>query len=198
MATTTTTHTTTIPKAASKGTTVLSFTDITTKFQKGMKQTEPLEGGLPGGGPLGGGLPGGLGGPGEGPPGGGLPGEGISGGIPAAPLAQQPIALAQGVKAIGALPQTFEKDQTKAEDFIEKVKSYFHVNYNIAGFNSPMKQMAFTLTLIKGPEVAGWARIMGEVLNALDPPVDNIPAVKDQFLDEFSAQFQDSQKEGRA
>jgi len=39
---------------------------------------------------------------------------------------------------------------------------------------------------------------MGEVLDALDPLVDNIPAVWDQFLYEFSAQFQDSQKEGRA
>jgi len=61
-----------------------------------------------------------------------------------------------------------------------------------------MKQMAFTLTLIKGPEVAGWTRNMGEVLDALDLLVDNIPAVWDQFLYEFSAQFQDSQKEGRA
>ena len=68
---------------------------------------------------------------------------------------QQPIALAQGVKAIGALPQTFEEDQTKVEDFIEEVKSYFHINYDVAGFNLPMKQMAFILTLIKGPEIAG-------------------------------------------
>jgi len=124
MATTTTTHTTTIPKMASKSMTTLSSTDIAMKFQKGMKCTGPLGGGAPGGT---------LGGSG-GPPGGGIPG-----GIPAAPLAQQPIAPAQGVKAIGALPQTFDGDQTKAEDFIEEVKSYFHVNYNIAGFNSPMK-----------------------------------------------------------
>jgi len=61
-----------------------------------------------------------------------------------------------------------------------------------------MKRMAFTLTLIKGPEVVGWTRNMGEVLDALDPLVDNILAVWDQFLYEFSAQFQDSQKEGRA
>ena len=61
-----------------------------------------------------------------------------------------------------------------------------------------MKQMAFTLTLIKGPEVAGWARNMGEVLDTLNPLVDNIPAVWEHFLNEFSAQFQDCQKEGRA
>jgi len=154
-----------------------------------MKRTGP-----PGGGTPGGGTPGGPGGPlGGGPPGGGVPG-----GIPAAPLAQQPIAPAQGVKAIGVLPQTFDGDRTKAEDFIEEVKSYFHVNYDVAGFNSPMKRMAFTLILIKGPDVAEWTRNMGEVLDALDPLVDNIPAVWDQFLYEFSAQFQDSQKEGRA
>jgi len=63
----------------------------------------------------------------------------VPGGIPAAPLAQQPIAPAQEVKAIGALPQTFEGDQTKAKDFIEEVKSYFCINYDIAGFNLPMK-----------------------------------------------------------
>jgi len=184
MATTTTTHITTIPKMTSKSTTTSLSTDITTKFQKGMKQTGPSGGGAPGGG-----TPGGSGGP---------PGGGIPGGIPAAPLAQQPIASAQGVKAIGALPQTFDRDRTKAEDFIEEVKSYFHINYDIAGFNLPMKQMAFTLTLIKGPDVARWTRNMGEVLDALDPLVDNIPAVWDQFLYEFSTQFQDSQKEGRA
>jgi len=39
---------------------------------------------------------------------------------------------------------------------------------------------------------------MGEVLDTLDSLIDNIPAVWDQFLYEFSAQFQDSQKEGRA
>ena len=38
---------------------------------------------------------------------------------------------------------------------------------------------------------------MGEVLNALDPLIDNILAVWEQFLDEFSAQFQDFQKGGR-
>jgi len=50
-----------------------------------------------------------------------------------------------------------------------------------------MKQMAFTLALIKGPEVAGWTRNMGEVLDTLDPLVDNILAVWDQFLHEISA-----------
>jgi len=134
MATTMTTHTTTIPKITSKSMATSSSTDIATKFQKGMKRTGP-----PGGGAPGEGTPGGSGGPpGEGPPGGGVPGE-----IPAAPLAQQPIAPAQGVKAIGALPQTFDRDQTKAEDFIEEVKSYFCINYDVAGFNKPMKRMAF-------------------------------------------------------
>ena len=77
MATTTTIHTTTIPRAAPKGTTVSSSTDIATKFQKGMKQIRP-----PGGG-----APGGSGGPGGGTPGGGPPGGGMPGGIPVAPLA---------------------------------------------------------------------------------------------------------------
>jgi len=88
MATTMTTHTTTIPKTTTKGAATSSSTDIATKFQKGMKRMGPPGGGTPGnpGGPSGGGPPGG-GPPGGGPPGGGPPGGGVPGGIPAAPLA---------------------------------------------------------------------------------------------------------------
>jgi len=74
MATTTTTHTTTIPKMASKSLTNSLSADIATKFQKGMKSSGPLEEGAPGEG-----TPGGSGGP---------PRGGVPGGILAAPLTQ--------------------------------------------------------------------------------------------------------------
>jgi len=73
MATTTTTYTTTIPKTTFKGATTSSSTDITTKFQKGMKRKGPPGEGAPGGP---GGAPRGPGGP----PGGGPPVTAASGG----------------------------------------------------------------------------------------------------------------------
>ena len=51
---------------------------------------------------------------------------------------------------------------------------------------------------MKGPQVAGWTHDMGTWLDTLDPILDNIPNVWDQFLFEFSQQYQDSQKENRA
>jgi len=51
---------------------------------------------------------------------------------------------------------------------------------------------------MKGLQVAGWTRNMGTWLDTLDPILDNIPNVWDQFLFEFSQQYQDSQRENRA
>ena len=84
---------------------------------------------------------------------------------------------AADVKAMGKLPDTFDGDRAKAEDFIEEVKGYLHLNQDVAGFNSPMKKVVFTLTHMKGPKVANWVKTMGETIEGLDPLVDNIPAV---------------------
>jgi len=150
----------------------------------------PPSGGPPSGGPPSGGS-GGLGGnpprapvpPAQGPP--------VQGG-------QQPIARAADVKSMGGLPQVFTGDHLIADDFIEEVKGYLRLNQDVAGYNSPIKKVALTLTLMKGPQVAGWTRDMGTWLDTLDPILDNIPDVWDQFLYEFSQQFQDSQRENRA
>ena len=80
---------------------------------------------------------------GGGPPGGGGGPPGSGG--PAA--AQQPIAPAADVKAMGSLPQIFTGDQSKADNFIEEVKGYFWLNADVASYNSPFKKVAFTLTL---------------------------------------------------
>ena len=66
------------------------------------------------------------------------------------------------------------------------------------GFNSPIKKAALTLTLIKGPEVAGWIRDMGHWIDQLNPTLDNVPFVWEQFLQEFARQFHDSQQQDRA
>ena len=51
---------------------------------------------------------------------------------------------------------------------------------------------------MKGPQVAGWTCDMGTWLDTLDLVLDNIPDIWDQFLFEFSQQYQDSQRENRA
>jgi len=99
---------------------------------------------------------------------------------------------------MGGLPQVFTGDRLIADNFIEEVKGYLRLNQDVAGYNSPIKKVALTLTLMKGPQVAGWTRDMGTWLDTLDPILDNIPDVWDQFLYEFSQQFQDSQRENRA
>jgi len=161
------------------------------------RYSTPREGrsGPPGGGPPSGGPPsGGSGGPGGNPP--GAPGPPAP--VPPAQGGQQPIARAADIKSMGGLPQVFTGDCLLADDFIEEVKGYLRLNQDVAGYNSPIKKVALTLTLIKGPQVAGWTCDMGNWLDTLDPILDNIPDVWDQFLYEFSQQYQDSQRENRA
>ena len=136
-------------------------------------------------------------GPFGGNPGGG--GRGGEGGQPQLqPQQQQNVLPAAGVRTMGKLPEIFDRDRTKAEDFIEEVKGYLHLNQDVAGFNSPMKKVHFTLTHMKGPKVANWVNTMGETIKSMDPAVNNIPKVWTQFLDTFDAQFQDSTKEEKA
>jgi Retrotransposon gag protein len=68
----------------------------------------------------------------------------------------------------------------------------------MVGFDSPMKKIVFTLTLIKGPDIAGWICDIGDMLDHLDPDTDNVPALWQQFLYEFEVQFQNMQKEEQA
>ena len=96
------------------------------------------------------------------------------------------------------LPEIFNGDWTKAEDFINEVKRYLYLNQNIAGFNSPMKKVLFMLTHMKGPKVANWVKTIGETIESMDRMVDNIPKVWMQFLNTFNAQFQDSTKKEKA
>ena len=109
-------------------------------------------GGPPAGGPPPGGPPGGQ-------PGGGGAGAGP---VPAA-AAQGPVpAAAPGdIRTMGTLPQIFTGNHAKAQDFLDEVLGYFRANRGVAGFESPMRKVSITLTMIKGSEVAGWAQDMG-------------------------------------
>ena len=141
---------------------------------KGKKSGPPGSGGS---GPPGGG--------GTGPPGGGQPAQ--------PPAAQQPVQVAADIKAMGSLPHIFNGDWSKVDDFIKEVKGYLHLNTDVAGYNSPYKKVAFTLTLIKGDEPAQWVRNMGNWLDTLDPVADNVKDLWLQFLEAYAYQFQDSQ-----
>jgi len=90
----------------------------------------------------GGGGSGGGGGRGGGGRGGG------GGGAPPAQQALQPVAAAANVKAMGANPPLFNGDRDEADDFIAKVEEYLLLNDDVAGFNSPKKKVALTLTFM--------------------------------------------------
>jgi len=51
---------------------------------------------------------------------------------------------------------------------------------------------------MKGDDVAGWVRDVGEVVEQLDPINNNIPKVWNQFVVEFTNQYMDSAQEDRA
>jgi hypothetical protein len=78
---------------------------------------------------------------------------------------------------MGGLPQIFDGNHARADDFIEEVKGYLCLNQDVAGYNSPIKKVAFTLTLIKGSEVTGWTRNIRVWIDGLHPIDDNVADV---------------------
>jgi hypothetical protein len=98
---------------------------------------------------------------------------------------------------MGQVPQVFTGDCSQADNFIKEVKGYLCLNQDVAGFNLPIKKIAFMLMLIKGLDMAGWTHDMGDFLDTRDP-ADSIPDLWTQFLLEFGQQFQDTQKGNRA
>ena len=52
--------------------------------------------------------------------------------------------------------------------------------------------------LIKGDDVRSWVEDMGGILDRLNPLIDNIPEVWEQFCDEFRDQFLDTSEQETA
>jgi hypothetical protein len=90
---------------------------------------------------------------------------------------------------MGKLPMSFEGDRSRAENFINEVETYLLLNQDVAGFNSPIKKASFAITLITGPEVAGWKRQVSKWLKGLNIQTQNVPAVWTTFLEEFARHF---------
>jgi len=53
---------------------------------------------------------------------------------------------------MGKDPPLFQGERKKADTFMNKVKKYLTLNYNVAGFNSPKKKVVLVLTFMQGPE----------------------------------------------
>jgi hypothetical protein len=143
------------------------------------------QGGGSGGGNLGGSGGGGGGSRGEGGP------------APALPAANPaaPVAPSADVRSMGTLPAIFTSDRTKAQDFLDELRSYFRANQGVAGFNSFIWKVSIVLTLIKGPAVVGWTHSIEDWIDSLDPLQDNYEMVWTQFQQEFHDQFMDSQQQ---
>jgi hypothetical protein len=89
------------------------------------------------------------------------------------------------IKTMGQLPQVFSGDQSQADDFVNELRGYLRLNRNVVGFNLPITKVSLALTLIKGPEVAGWACDMGNWVEAFDLDTQNVPTIWNTFLLEF-------------
>src|SRR5258708_7198580 len=158
----------------------------------GQKPGEPSGGG---GGPQGGG--GGSPGGGGGSPGGGGGGPPGRAGPPTGGAGQL-AAPNPDIRPHGSPPATFHGDRALANNFLDKLKLYFCLNWAVPAYQSHITQATFALTYIKGERVAGWVRDFGKFLDTLDPIYDNGIIVWEHFLDSFRERFQDSTKENRA
>ena len=127
---------------------------------------------------------GGGGGGGRGGGGGGGPGIG-------APL--QP-ANQGNIGKQGALPEKFEGDRSKAEEFIKDLRSYLRLNTRVQPLNTYQGKVAFALTLISGPLVRDFVRIQGDTLDASNEH----PDTWFDFLDAFNNRFLDTHRDTKA
>ena len=99
---------------------------------------------------------------------------------------------------MGSTPTEFDGDRVKADQFINKLQHYFHMNATVPGLQSWIRCIAIALTFIKGPTVDEWALNQGDWVDRLDPLIEDVPDVWINFLNEFQKQFQDTQAEEQA
>jgi hypothetical protein len=99
---------------------------------------------------------------------------------------------------VGDLPTIFTGKREDAEQFINEMEGYFLLNQNVPKYRLLIQKVALALTLIKGAEVAGWARDIRTWVTGLNPATQNVPKVWEQFMAEFLEQFADTQATIRA
>jgi hypothetical protein len=109
-----------------------------------------------------------------------------------------PIPQAHNIKAMGSLPRIFDGDRIRAEAFLTEFLGYLILNQGVTGFESPIRQVALALTLIKGEKVDLWVCNMIDSLRRLHPVHHNIPWVWEEFEQAFKDKFVDLTCELRA
>jgi hypothetical protein len=72
------------------------------------------------------------------------------------------------------------------------------LNNGVPGFESPIRQVALALMLIKGEKVDLWVQNMINSLRRLHPVHHNVPRVWEQFEKAFKDKFMDLTRELRA
>jgi Zinc knuckle len=99
---------------------------------------------------------------------------------------------------MGSLPRIFDGDRTKAEAFLTEFLGYLMLNHGVPGLESPIRQVALALMLIKGEKVDLWVKNMIDTIRRLHPVHHNVPAVWNEFEHAFRQKFVDSTGELRA
>ena len=126
--------------------------------------------------------------------GGGGGGRGGGGQPPAGGGGQANPPAAPNLRLCGNPLEIFTGDREKADRFLSQLKCYYLANIEVPEFNSWIRKVVIACTYIQGPLVDKWVDRAVDWLVQLNPLIDNIEDVWDQFLDAFTEQFQDSQK----
>ena len=92
------------------------------------------------------------------------------------------------------MPEKFDGDRSKAEEFIEDLRSYLRLNARVQPLNTYQGKVAFALTLISGPLVRDFVRIQGDTLDASNEH----PDTWFDFLDAFNNRFLDTHRDTKA
>jgi Retrotransposon gag protein/Zinc knuckle len=90
------------------------------------------------------------------------------------------------------LPFTGERD--RAEEFIDAVEDHFLLNHQFTPYHSFHTRIAYTLSLLQGPDVASWRRSKRIWLGTQPDNQDTY----NQFIAQFRAQYLDTGKTQRA
>jgi len=99
---------------------------------------------------------------------------------------------------MGSLPRIFNGDRTRADAFLTRYLGYLMLNQGVLGFESPIRQVAMALTLIKGEKVNLWVKNMLDSLRRLHPVQHNVLAVWNHFETAFRDKFTNSTRELQA
>ena len=71
---------------------------------------------------------------------------------------------------MGVLPQIFHGDRTKADNFIDEVKAYLHLNTDITVYNSPFKKGPLHPHLDKRRKCSPMGQRYGQLAQQACPP----------------------------